>query len=109
MVYICSNLKNSITYTKNDISSILNSINNRLSITTKSYLRNGLKREHSVLYTFFNSLGSGDVSYEINNIEYYENIFKDKLQEAKDDMTKKGMLYLKLLIALGLVICIILI
>ena len=56
---------------------------------------------------FFQSLGYGDVDYEISNIRYYSNYFKETKDVAYDDLRKKGLTYLKVNIAMGIALSII--
>ena len=58
---------------------------------------------------FFESLGRGDVTFELNNIDYYLNIFEDLSNKSKDEMKSKATVYFKLIIGLGLIVCILLI
>ena len=50
-----------------------------------------------------------DVSFEVNNITYYEKEFEEKKLIYKESLNKEGKMYLKLIITIGLAVCIILI
>jgi len=117
LVYISKYLKNNITFNKDNIGNILTNSFQNINSTSKFIIKNnhGIlskilgKSDNSLLSDFFASLGKGDVEYEINNINYFENIFVDLEGKAKDNLSKNGIMYLKLIIGIGLIICIILI
>ncbi len=118
LVYVCKSLRNNITFNKNTISSLLQSISPNISKFTSSIfeLENENKKSFFVrnediviVKGFLDSLGKGDVSYEINNITYYENDFVEKKSQAKENLEKDGKMYLKLIIGIGIAVCIILI
>lgn len=117
MVYFTKNLKNNISFNKNNISDIIRVAENNFSNFTR-YIINS-KKENKFLWLksqdinlvneFLVSVGKGDVSFEVNNINYYESIFEENRNYSKDLLEKEGKLYLKLIIGIGLAVCIILI
>jgi len=113
--FMCKYLKNNISFFKNDIASIISSIKNKLhNSTIKIVLSNSeklnfLKNDILIISKFISSLGCGDVDYELNNLNYYEDYFCTLKNECKDDVKNKGLLYMKLVIILGLAFVIILI
>ncbi len=116
MVFICKSLKNDITFNKNDIESILSKCRDNISFTTyflisknSQGVRLFSKKDANLVTEFVTSLGRGDVNFEVNNINYYENIFASSLACSKDELSKKGLTYFKLIVAIGLIICIVLI
>ena len=118
MVYLCKMLKNNISFNKNTIDELLSTAEKRVSSLTKNILYDKLSNRKSYILTkeellvfdgFIKSLGRGDVSYEINNINYYEGEFLDKKTTTKELLDKDGKMYLKLIIGVGLAIFIILI
>ena len=118
MVYLCKMLKNNISFNKNTIDELLSTAEKRVSSLTKNILYDKLSNRKSYILTkeellvfegFIKSLGRGDVSYEINNINYYEGEFIDKKLSTKELLDKDGKMYLKLIIGVGLAIFIILI
>lgn len=116
MEYICKYFKNNITFFKNDLDSLINSIRHKLHNTSTKIIANindnnmYLKNEDKDnICKFFSTLGQGDVDYEINNLNYYENYFNNLKNECKEDVKSKGILYMKLTIILGLTIVILLI
>lgn len=114
LVYICKYLKNNISFNKDDISTLLELSYEHISPTSKTMLNaesfkffKVLKREDKInINNFFNSLGKGDVDFEINNITYYENNFVEFERTTKEDLTKRGLMYFKLIIGIGLIVCI---
>ena len=111
-------LKNNISFNKNTIDELLSTAEKRVSSLTKNILYDKLSNRKSYILTkeellvfegFIKSLGRGDVSYEINNINYYESEFLDKKTTTKELLDKDGKMYLKLIIGVGLAIFIILI
>ena len=117
LVYICKYLKNNISFNKNDINVLLTNSFDNISQSSRFLLKNNsstmyriiVKNEKSVLNDFFKSLGKGDVSFEVNNINYYLNNFETLETKSKEEMKSKAMTYFKLIIALGLIVCILLI
>lgn len=67
------------------------------------------KKDILLINEFVNGLGIGDVDYEVNNISYYENIFDENRRLSKEKLNTDGKMYLKLIIGVGLAICIMLI
>ena len=117
MVYLCKYLKNNICFNKNTIDELLQSIGKKISCHSKNIIINTGSNKLSYLSNedyldiehFIASLGKGDVSFEINNITYYEKEFDDKKAIYKESLNKDGKMYLKLIIGVGLAVCIILI
>lgn len=113
--YICGLLSRNIKFNKNTIDDILDSALPRVSLITKYILKNNkhinrfLGKENSdIVIKFFESLGQGDVGYELSNIEYFCSEFESLERDAKEDLQKKGLVYFKLIIGFGLMACIIL-
>ena len=114
--YICKNLKNNISFNKDNISNILLSFADNISSLSRNLL---LKKQASQIFVnkndlnlinqFLSSLGKGDVSYEINNINYYENIFSELKNSSYSQLKTNATMYLKLIIGIGLAVVIILI
>ncbi len=109
---ICKELKNNISFRKIDIPTILDGIYPKVKFTSRCILTKGIgviPNDIQVLIdNFMGSLGHGDIDFEINNIGYYEKIFEEQRNIARDDLNTKGLTYSKLVIGLGLIICIIL-
>ena len=80
---------------------LLENRNSNLIIYKKDDVSNARK--------FLSSLGKGDVNYEISNINYYENIFEELRKSSKELLEKDGVMYIKLMIGIGLAVCILLI
>jgi len=116
LVYICKFYKNNVTFNKNEINIILNECIGNLTPISRYILKNYnsqikmffSNKDKSLISKFFSSLGKGDVSFEVGNAEYYENVFENEKILSKEDVEKKGLLYFKLLIAVGIIISIIL-
>ena len=117
MVYISKYLKNNIAFNKNTIDQLLQGVDKKISGVTKSLIYSNLNTKTTYLSNedvldiekFIGSLGNGDVGFEINNICYYEKEFEDKKIVYKDALNKDGKMYLKLIIVVGIAVCIILI
>lgn len=115
LCYICNSLSNNISFKKQSINDIILSLYPQIHYYTRSVIENKnrfykiiSKEKFNFIIGFFESLGLGDVSFEVESIEYYENIFKSEYLTAKDDLNKKGAVYFKLLVGVGLILCIIL-
>lgn len=114
--FMLKNIKNSISFAKVEKNEILSSLKKQVSNISR-YTFNNIDSHLFYLKNFeryeikkcFNSIGSGNVDYEINNIAYYEVYFHDKMLLSKDKLSKDGVMYLKVLIGVGLAICIMLI
>ncbi len=116
LCFICGKLCVNINFNKKTIDEILNGLYIKLSFLTKCFILDNeiyskvlSKDRVKFIKDFFNSLGCGDVDFELSNISYYEKEFISLTSEAKEDLQKKGSMYLKLIIGFGLIICIILI
>lgn len=115
--YICEYLKNNIAFNKNNLNSLLTSCFEKISPTSKYILKNNtnhlsklmLKGNSGLINDFYKSLGKGDVSFEISNLNYYAKIFVDLKEKSKEEIKTKGLLYFKLIIGVGLILCILLI
>lgn len=112
---ICGILSRDISFKKNTINSILKDSYKSMSFSTKCIIKNHdfakkiLTQEKSeFVINFFESLGKGDVAYEVEKLDYYKKEFNDMYALSKEDLQKKGVLYFKLIIGVGLIICIIL-
>ena len=116
MVYIAKFLKNNISFNKSTIGELLQSVGKKIAATSKNIINNGCNKSSYLsnedcldIDRFINSLGKGDVSFEVNNITYYEKEFEEKKLLYKEKLNKEGKMYLKLIITIGLAVCIILI
>lgn len=115
LMNICGILSRDISFKKSTISSILKDSYKSMGFSTKCIIKNHdfakkiLTQEKSeFVINFFESLGKGDVAYEVEKLDYYKKEFNDMYELSKDDLQKKGVLYFKLIIGIGLIICIIL-
>lgn len=117
LCYVCSHLKNNITFRKDKISIILNESYSNISSNSKKLFLNISKSSNFIFKNedielvrkFMNSLGKGDVDYEINNLNYYENNFNELRVNYHELLKKNGTMYIKLMIGIGLAVCVILI
>lgn len=115
LIHICGILSRDISFKKNTINSILEDSYKSMSFCTKCVIKN-LDFAKKILpnekgefvINFFESLGKGDVAYEVEKLDYYKKEFNDMYEFSKDELQKKGVLYFKLIIGVGLIICIIL-
>lgn len=115
MIYLTKYFRNSISYMKDDLNILLNNSYPNLHSVTRKYLvdKNNNKSflnigDRELINKYFDSLGHGDVCFEVNNLCYYENIFLERLNFHRENK-KNGSLYLKLIIGLGVLVVIILI
>ena len=117
MVYICKYLKNNISFNKNEINVLLTDSFQNINTSSKYILKNHSKSiskiftkgNKSLINDFFKSLGKGDVNFEINNIDYYLNNFENLESKSKEEVKTKALMYFKLIIGFGLILCILLI
>lgn len=117
LVYISKYLNNNISFNKNEIDLILTNAFVNISQSSKFLLRNYnntftrflCKNDGVCIAEFFQSLGRGDVAFEINNLKYYEKMFMELEDKSKELFNKNGLMYFKLIIGIGLIVCIILI
>ena len=116
MIYICKSLKNNISFNKNDVGTILRESYQSISKSSKfiiQYRDNQcikiITRKERIISDFYESLGRADVDYEINNLNYYEERFLQLSDKSHNDLKTNGSMYFKLIIGLGLIVCIILI
>lgn len=116
LIYICVYLKNNISFSKNEINVLLNDCCNHIGKISNYSIKNlnsnitFLKKDDICnIREFLDSLGKGDVDYEIKNLEYFESKFKLLESETNEKLQKNGLMYLKLIIGFGLIIGIILI
>lgn len=115
--YIARYLKNNIIFNKNNLNILLTNSFDKISATSRYILKNTsspfskiiLRKDYSTLNNFFKSLGKGDVTFEVGNLDYYINIFENLKLSTNADMKNKAMVYFKLTIGLGLIVCILLI
>lgn len=115
--YLCKYLKNNISFNKRNLNELLTlgfqdinkSSANILKNLSSPRLKFVLKKDINLINDFFKSLGKGDVGFEINNLDYYLGIFDNKKNTAKEEIKTKGLLYFKLIIGLGLIVCVLLI
>lgn len=119
------NLKTQINFLKTDIIQILNNYKtnnknlNKLLLDYKNSIVNDkeFKIELNILtedekveiLTFFNTFGKSDLYTQIDLLEKYNKFFEDKLEEKRKLNVKYGVMYKKLGILLGLLVCIVLI
>lgn len=115
LTYICKSLKNNITFKKDKISVLIDKACSNVSRVSKNVIVHkssnlfvNSKQDIEVVNEFINSLGNGDVQYELNNIAYYESNFEELKQTSKELLNKNGVMYIKLMIGIGLGICIML-
>jgi len=117
MVYVSKTLKNNISFNKNQVKQILSDALKNVSMFTRYFISCDRgnkfvlisKIDRGMLNEFFSSIGKGDVSFELNNIAYYENNFEELKTESYEKLNKDGKMYLKLIIGVGLAFCILLI
>ena len=114
--FVCKNLKNNITFNKNNLEKLLELVSENITNITKDILTKKRvsqlfinKNDVNLINQFLNSLGKGDVEYEVNNINYYENVFSDLKKLSYSQLKTNGAMYLKLIIGVGLAMVIILI
>lgn len=112
--YICRYLKNNISFKKENISSLLSSKSMHISYNTRKLISGSgrqlmyKKEDEEMVVAFVNSLGKGDVDFEINNIDYYMKEFEENYRVSKENLHKNGVVYFKIIIGLGLCVCIML-
>ncbi len=118
LVYICKYLKNNISFNKNNINTLLTNCFKDISKQSRYLIENNSKQvsilvagrnNKNLLSDFFKSIGKGDVDYELNNLTYYETNFDNNLKISTEELKTKGQMYFKLIIGLGLIVCILLI
>lgn len=115
--YICKYLKNNISFNKNNLNSLLTNCFQEINPTSRYILKNTtsqfskimLKGNGDLINDFYKSLGKGDVNFEINNLDYYIKIFEELKSKTKEEIKSKGLIYFKLIIGGGLILCILLI
>lgn len=116
VIYVCNYLKNNIVFNKNSISDILSSAYLGVGFISKIYLQSENKQKYrlfssrdiEIFNKFFDSLGLGDIDYEISNLDYYLEIFKAREIEEKERLGSNGLAYAKLFFCLGIIIIILL-
>jgi len=117
LYYISGYIKNNIVFNKNSISDILSTCKDNVSLYTRLYIsKKNIKyfkmmnnNDKKNIDMFFDSLGKGNVDYEINNLNYYENVFNNFIINSKENVNSKGIVYLKLVILFGVIVVILLI
>lgn len=117
LIYLCTYLRNSISFKKENINVLIEQSMGNMSFSSRYLIDNRsnsifkffIKKEESIISNFFESLGKGDVSFELSNIAYYEEIFKNNYVLSSEELKSKGTMWLKLILGLGLIVCIILI
>jgi len=117
LYYISGYIKNNIVFNKNSISDILSTCKDNVSLYTRLYIsKKNIKyfkmmnnNDKKNIDMFFDSLGKGNVDYEINNLNYYENVFNNLMINSKENVNSKGIVYLKLVILFGVIVVILLI
>ena len=113
--YIARFIKNNINFNKNNVNNlILSACSNVSNITRNIFCSDSSsimikKNDIEFIRQFINSLGKGDVDYEINNIKYYETVFNEYKNTAHEHLKNNGLMYLKLIIGIGLAVVIIII
>lgn len=115
LIYMCNSLTRNISFKKSTIGDIIKSSSARISTITKYIIskpnltyRFVKKDIGDFILNFWESLGRGDISYEVDNISFYEKEFGSMEKDAREELEKKGKVYFKLVLGLGLIICIIL-
>lgn len=117
MVYISKYIRNNIAFSKNNISQIINESLTNVSKNTERVVSNKdicfpwMYHAKDIAYVsqFISSIGKGDICYEQENLLYYEKTFADLEDESRINLDKNGKMYLKLIIGVGIAICILLI
>lgn len=115
--YVCKYLKNNISFNKNNLEYLLTNCFQEINPTSRHILKNTsspfskliLADKKVIINDFYKSLGKGDVDFEINNLNYYLKLFDEEKEKSKEDIKQKGLLYFKLIIGIGLIVCILLI
>lgn len=114
LIFVCEYLKNNIAFNKETLDKLFSNCLNDLSYTTKFILHNYQntdikfikKSDKENIDKFISSLGVGDVDYENKNLEYFKNFFVSVESIASDEFKKKGLVYFKLIILLGIALCV---
>lgn len=115
LVGICKHLKNSISFKKEKIDNLLNEAYLHIHFVSRNLLKNNTntsflfkKEDLDIARKFVSSLGKGDVDWEMNNLGYFENDFEQMEKTSKELLQKNGVMYLKIIIGVGLAVCIML-
>ncbi len=119
IILLISNYKREIAFLKTDIHKILQNcveessplkpiINEYFNCGKISctYLNDFEKKE---ICEFFSKLGKQDIDGELNNLEFYNNLFNEKLKIHTEKNKKYGTFSVKMSALLGGLICILLI
>lgn len=116
MVYVCKFLRNNISFNKRKFPDLFQEIVKKISPSSKYILNNHEKKliffkkeDFNIATEFIASIGKGDVDFELNNLSYYTDNFEELSKTSKEQLDKNGMMYFKLIIGIGLAVCIILI
>ncbi|MGN0960862.1 MAG: stage III sporulation protein AB [Christensenellales bacterium] len=115
--YVCKHLKNNISFKKENVNILLQDAYSHISRQSRDLFSN-FKNNNTIIYKkedvenakkFIESLGKGDVKFEINNINFYENNFEELRKSSYELLNKNGVMYIKLMVGIGLAVCIMLI
>ena len=117
LTFVCKYVKNNISFRKDKVNILLNDACSGISYFSKHLILNTniniliiyKKQDIDNVNKFVKSIGVGDIDYELNNLQYYENVFDDTRVVARDLLNKNGIMYIKLMIGIGLAIGIMLI
>ena len=110
LIFVCEYIKNNISFNKDTLDKLFSNCIKDLSYTTKFILHNYQnsdmklikKSDKENIYKFISSLGVGDVDYENKNLDYFKTFFVSLENVASDEFKKKGLVYFKLIILLGI-------
>lgn len=116
LLYICKYLKNNISFKKDNLDILMQNTYLNISNVTRRLIKNECnnillykKNDIETVRNFLQSLGKGDVDYEINNINFYITEFEEMKNVTRENLHKNGAVYLKVILGLGLCVCIMLI
>lgn len=117
--------KTQINFLKTDLLQIINSYKSKdknFNILLSSYEKNIIneieykidlnilnEEEKNEFLTFFNGVGKSDLYSQIELLDKYIEMFKDKLEQKRKLNLKYGVMYKKLGVLLAFLICIVLI
>ena len=110
LIFVCEYIINNISFNKDTLDKLFANCIKDLSYTTKFILYNYQnsdmklikKADKENIDKFISSLGVGDVDYENKNLDYFKTFFVSLENVASDEFKKKGLVYFKLIILLGI-------
>ena len=62
--------------------------------------------DNLIIASFLFALGKSDLENEITNIKRYQDVFEEKKRKYESDLNKKGDMYYKLFVLLGITLMI---